>query len=70
MVASCNGDNSISDFRTITDYVDILCIYWGDDGWSTLCHSYGFPCYQRVLKTFPSPSCLRFKDELIYGIYW
>ena len=44
MVASCNGDNSISDFRTVTDYVDILCIYWGDDGWSTVCHSYGFPC--------------------------
>ena len=24
-----------------------------DGGLSTLCHSYGFACQQRVLKTFP-----------------
>ena len=65
MVASCNGDNSISDFRTITDYVDILCIYWGDDGWSTLCHSYGFPCQQTVLKKFPGRGFVRSEDEVV-----
>ena len=26
-----------------------------DGGLSTLCHSYGFACQQRVLKTFPDP---------------
>ena len=28
-------------------------------GLSTLCHSCGFPCQQRVLKTFPGPGYLR-----------
>ena len=37
-----------------------------DVGLSTLCHSYGFACQQRVLKTFPGPGYLRPK----YGIVW
>ena len=30
-----------------------------DGGLSTLCHSCGFSCPQRVLKTFPGPGYLR-----------
>ena len=30
-----------------------------DGGLSTLCHSCGFSCHQRVLKTFPGPGYLR-----------
>ena len=30
-----------------------------DGSLSTLCHSYGFACHQRVLKTFPDPGYLR-----------
>ena len=36
-----------------------------DGGLSTLCQSCGFPCQQRVLKTFPDPSYLHFKDEVV-----
>ena len=36
-----------------------------DGGLSTLCHSCGFPCQQRVLKTFPDPVYLNFKDEVV-----
>ena len=34
-----------------------------DSGLNTLCHSYGFACQQRLLKTFPNPSHLRSKME-------
>ena len=37
-----------------------------DDGLSTLCHSRGFACQQRVLKIFPGPGYLRSKD----GVVW
>ena len=37
-----------------------------DSGLSTLCHSCGFACQQRALKTFPSPGYLCFKD----GVVW
>ena len=37
-----------------------------DGGLSTLCHSYGFPSQQRVLKTFPGPGYLRSED----GVVW
>ena len=37
-----------------------------DGGLSTLCHSCGFACQQRVLKTFPGPGYLRSKD----GVVW
>ena len=36
-----------------------------DGGLSTLCHSCGFACQQRVLKTFPGPGSLRFEDTSI-----
>ena len=35
-------------------------------GLSTLCHSYGFACQQRVLKTFLGPSYLHSED----GVVW
>ena len=34
-------------------------------GLSTLCHSYGFACQQRVLKTFPGPGYLRSEDGVV-----
>ena len=37
-----------------------------DGGLSTLCHSYGFACQQRVLKMFPGPDYLRSED----GVVW
>ena len=38
------------------------------EGWclSTLCHSCGFACQQRVIKTFPGPGCLHSED----GVVW
>ena len=37
-----------------------------DRGLSTLCHSCGFACQQRVLKTFPGPRYLRSKDCVVW----
>ena len=37
-----------------------------DGGLSTLCHSCGFTCQQRVLKTFPGPGYLHSED----GVVW
>ena len=37
-------------------------------GWwfeHTLCHSCGFACQQRVLKTFPGPGYLRSEDGVV-----
>ena len=39
---------------------------WRDDDWNTLCHSCGFVCQQRVLKTFPDPGYLRSEDGVVY----
>ena len=43
---------------------------WGliviDDGLSIVCHSCGFACHQRVLKTFPGPGYLHSED----GVVW
>ena len=36
-----------------------------DGGLSTLCHSCGFACQQRVLKTFPGPGCLHSEDGVV-----
>ena len=36
-----------------------------DGGLSTLCHSCGFACQQRVLKTFPGPSHLHSEDGVV-----
>ena len=36
-----------------------------DGALSTLCHSCGFACPQRVLKTFPGPGYLHSKDGVV-----
>ena len=36
-----------------------------DGGLSTLCHSCGFACQQRVLKTFPDPGYLHSEDGVV-----
>ena len=36
-----------------------------DDGLSTLCHSCGFSCQQKVLKTFPGPGYFHSKDGVV-----
>ena len=56
-------------------YVDIymyicmfVCIYiyiYIYGGLSALCHTRGFHCQQRVLKTFPGPGYLRSKDGVV-----
>ena len=43
-----------------------LVLIGRDGGLSTLCHSCGFACQQRVLKTFPGPGYLRSED----GVVW
>ena len=43
----------------------ILGLIGRDGGLSTLCHSCGFACQQRVLKTFPGPGYLRSKDGVV-----
>ena len=40
-----------------------------DGGLSTLYHSYGFVCQQRVLKTLPGPGYLRSKDGVVWLWY-
>ena len=37
-----------------------------DDGLSTLCHSCGFACQERVLKTFPRPGNLHSEDDVVW----
>ena len=51
-----------TDFRR----VDAICLIGRDGGLSTLCHSCGFACQQRVLKTFPGPGYLHSED----GVVW
>ena len=36
-----------------------------DGGLSTLCHSWGFACQERVLKTFPGPGYLHSKGVVV-----
>ena len=36
-----------------------------DGGLSTLSHSCGFACQQRVLKTFPGPGYVHYEDEVV-----
>ena len=36
-----------------------------DGGLSTLCHSCGFACQQRVLKMFPGPGYLHSEDGVV-----
>ena len=44
----------------------VLGLRGRDGGLSTLCHSWGFACHQRVLKTFSGPGYL-FSEE---GVVW
>ena len=37
-----------------------------DGSFSTLCHSCGFACQQRVLKTFPGPDYLHSEDAVVW----
>ena len=41
-----------------------------DGGLSTLCHSCGFACQQRVLKTFPGPGYLRFEIVDLLSLFF
>ena len=41
-------------------------VIWKGCGLSTMCHSCGFACQQRVQKMFPGPGYLRFED----GVVW
>ena len=44
-------------------YIYIYIYIYG--GLSALCHTRGFHCQQRVLKTFPGPGYLRSKDGVV-----
>ena len=55
-----------SPFYLATTQSQYLMAIGKDGGLSTLCHSCGFACQQRVLKTFPGPGYLCSKD----GIVW
>ena len=54
-ISSCYGSISLT-----------LWLIEKDGGLSTLCHSCGFTCQQRVLKTFPGAGYLRSDD----GVVW
>ena len=41
-----------------------------DGGMSTLIHSCGFACQERVLKTVPGPGHLCSEDGVVYVIHW
>ena len=47
----------------------VLGLIRRDGGLSTLCHNCGFPCQQRMLKTFPDPGYLRFEDRVVCSIH-
>ena len=55
-----------SPFYLATAQLQYLMAIGKDVGLSTLCHSCGFACQQRVLKTFPGPDYLHSKD----GVVW
>ena len=42
-----------------------LMVIGTDGGLSSLCHSCGFACQQKVLKTFPGPGYLRSENGVI-----
>ena len=43
-----------------------LALIGRDGSVSTLCHSCGFPCQQKLLNTFPGPGYLRY----VHGVVW
>ena len=53
-ISSCSGSIPLT-----------LVLIGRDGGLSTLCHSCGFACQQRMLKTFPGPAYLRSEDGLV-----
>ena len=53
-ISSCYGSNRL-----------VLVLISRDGGSSTLCHSCGFPCQRRVLKTFRGPGYLHSNDGLV-----
>ena len=60
-----------SPFHLATAQSQYLMMIGRDSGLSTLCHSCGFACQQRVLKTFPGSDYLRSEDgQSDYEISW
>ena len=57
-------------FLTISSCYGSIPFAWGlimrDGGSSTLYHSYGFACHQRVIKTFPGPGYFHSEDGVIW----
>ena len=56
MISSCYGS------------VQYLIIIGRDGGLSTLCHSCGFACQQKVLKTFPGTGLLSSADHQVESL--
>ena len=54
-----------SPFYLATTQSQYLMVIGRDGGLSTLCHSCGFACQQRVLKTFPGPGYPYSKDGIV-----
>ena len=52
-------------FYPATDQCWCLMAIERDGGLSTLRHSFGFACQQRVLKTFPDLGYLHSEDEIV-----
>ena len=59
-----NLDISSSPFHLATAQSQCLMATGMDSGSTTLCHSWGFACQQRLLKTFPGPGHLHSKDRV------
>ena len=54
-------------FSSLYDSISLaLWLIWRDGGLGTLCPSCWFTCQKRVLKTFPSPGYLHFKDRVVW----
>ena len=63
----CKTCDNFSCYGSIPLTLDLsLGLIERDGGLSTVCHSCGFSCQQRVLKTFPGPGNLHSED----GIVW
>ena len=56
---------------TISSCYSSIPLALGLIGWDGgLCHSYGFACQQKVLKTFPDPGYFRSKDGVVWLWLW
>ena len=69
-MSSCYGSVNLYVYLTMSSCYDLITLALGlirrDGGLRTPCHSCGFACQQRVLKTFPDPGYLRSED----GVLW